>query len=218
MARALVQLMKTLHSNKCAPLSNPRAATRQTTERPLKICVVFDDDDSARSAQVLIRHVASDCRCEMQLFQSDDLDTPGRGIAAARTASGMDILVLAVRDDRMLPAHVRLWLGLYMGLRDANQEGALVVLIAQAAETANAESSLLEYLESIAAIRGMAFFPRHPGFAAASRPENSMRLLRGLPTRAASNSNGRIRDWACNQFEVGRLKLDETRSGRGKWP
>ena len=151
---------------------------RQATEHPLKICVVFDDDDSARNAQVLIRHVASDCRCDTRLFQSDDLNTPGPGLAAARTASDMDILMLAVRDDRMLPDHVQFWLGLCMGLRDANQEGAMVVLIAEAAETPDPEYSLLEYLESVAAIQRFAFFPRQAGFPAGAR--------RAIPKTGAS--------------------------------
>jgi len=60
----------------------------------------------------------------------------------------MDILLLAVREDRMLPDHVQSWLGLCLGLRNDSKEGALVVLVAKAAETAERDSSLLEYLET----------------------------------------------------------------------
>jgi len=137
-------------------LGNP---TTLATEHPLKIRVVFDEDISAHSAEVLIEHVTAGLECDMQLFGFDDLDLPGPGIAAARSASDTDILMVAVRDDAPLPRHMQAWLGLYLGLRDKDQEGALVVLIAKAAETVNPDSSLVEYLETVAAIGGLSFIP-----------------------------------------------------------
>jgi hypothetical protein len=132
------------------------------TERPLKICVVFDDDRSAQSAEVLIRHVASGYECDTQTFRFDELDRPSPVVAAARSASDADILVLTVREDQMLPSHVKSWLGLCIGLRDEDLEGALVLLIEEAAQTSNPGSSLLEYLETLAVIGRMTFFPRRP--------------------------------------------------------
>ena len=96
--------------------------------------------------------------------------SPATGVAAARSASDTDLLVLAVRDDQMLPAHVQSWLGLCMGLRDEDQEGVLVVLVMKSAETADPNSSLFEYLETIAAIGGLAFFPRRKGIVEAFTP------------------------------------------------
>src|SRR5579871_3539621 len=90
--------------------------TTKVTDRPLRICVVFDEDASARGAEVLIRQVASDYQCDIQSFQFDELDAPGHGVAAARKAADTDILVLAARGDRALPSHIRLWLGLSLGL------------------------------------------------------------------------------------------------------
>ena len=58
----------------------------------------------------------------------------------------------------MLPAHIQFWLGLCLGLRDEDLEGALVALIAEAADTADLHSSLVEYLETMAIIGGLAFF------------------------------------------------------------
>jgi hypothetical protein len=55
-------------------------------------------------------------------------------------------------------------LSLCIGLRDEDQEGALVVLIAETAQTSNAGSSLFEFLENVAVIGSMAFFPRLRGF------------------------------------------------------
>jgi hypothetical protein len=148
--------------------ANQASPLAAATERPLRICVVFDDDGSAQSAEVLIRQVASDYQRDTQSFRFDELDPPGHSIAAARNACNTDILVLAVGEDRMLPSHVELWLGLCFALRDENQEGALVVLISNVWETADTDSPLLEYLEAVAAIGGLTFFPqtRAPLFAA----------------------------------------------------
>jgi hypothetical protein len=126
---------------------------------PLKICIVFDDDASALSAEVLIRHTAPDLPCEVRLFAFDELDPPGPGVTAARTASNSDVLVVAVRDDHALPVHMQLWLGLCLGLRDQDLGGILVSLVRRAEEVADPESSLLDYLETVAAIGGLSFCP-----------------------------------------------------------
>jgi len=131
-----------------------------TIQQPLKICIVFDEAGSAQSAEVLIKHVVSDFECDTQLFCFDELDPQGPRVAAAQSASDTDILVLAVCDDRMLPAYVQSWFGLCLGLRDEDQEGALVVLITKAEGIVDPNSSLIEYLEIVAAIGGLAFFPR----------------------------------------------------------
>jgi hypothetical protein len=140
-----------------ADQASPPAAV---IERPLKICVVFDDQASAQSAEVLIRHVTAGYECDRQSFSFDELDPPAPGVAAARSASNSDILVVAVRYDHMLPPHVKSWLGLCIGLRDEDQDGALVVVISEAAETSNPGSSLLEYLEAVAVIGRLDFFSR----------------------------------------------------------
>ena len=138
---------------------DPGNPIARATERPLKIRVVFDDDDSGRSAEVVIKHVTADLECDTRLFAFDDLDLPEPAMAAARSASDTDILMLAVSDDGELPRHVKAWLDLYLGLRDRDREGALVVLIAKPAETANPDSSLVEYLGTVAAIGGLSFIP-----------------------------------------------------------
>jgi hypothetical protein len=138
---------------------DPDNQTARATERPVKIRVVFDDDNSARSAEVVIKHVTADLECDTRSFDFDDLDSPGPGLAAARNASDTDILVVSVSDDGALPRHVKAWLDLYLGLRDRAREAALVVLIGQPAETADSNSSLEEYLETVAAIGGMTFIP-----------------------------------------------------------
>jgi hypothetical protein len=132
----------------------------QPAARPLKICVVFDDDASERSAEVLIQHTAPDLPCDVQTFNFDELDPPGPGVTAARNASDCDILVVAVRDDRTLPGHVELWLGLCLGLRNRDLGGLLVALIRKADERADPKSSLVDYLDTVAAIGGLAFFAR----------------------------------------------------------
>jgi hypothetical protein len=134
-------------------------ATR-VNERPLRICVVFDEDTSATSAEVLITRVASDYECATQYLCFDELSRPKPGVAAARRVADADILLLAARGDRMLPSHIRLWLGLCLGMRDEAQEGALVALITKVAGATDLHSSMLEYLETIAIIGGVAFFPQ----------------------------------------------------------
>jgi hypothetical protein len=152
--------MKNLDLTMDAAPTPPRNSAIQPTEQPLKISIVFDDELSASSAEVLIRRVASDFPCDTQSFAFQKLARPGPAVAAARSASDTDILVLAVRDDRMLPPHVQSWLGLCLGLRDQDQEGALVALIAKAVDTAESKSPLLEYLERIATMGRLEFFPR----------------------------------------------------------
>ena len=92
-------------------------------ERPLRICVVFDEVASARSAEVLIAHVTADVPCDKQTIHFDQLNAPKQGVAAAREVADTDILVLAARGDRMLPSHIRLWLGLCLGLRERATKG-----------------------------------------------------------------------------------------------
>jgi hypothetical protein len=133
---------------------------RQIATSPLKICIAFDEAASARSAELLIKHVASDFKCVTQSFQFDELDPPTPCVAAARFASDVDILVIAVRDGRMLPPHVQSWLSLCLGLRDEDSEGALILLVPKATEEPDPDSSLWDYLETVAAIGGLSLFPQ----------------------------------------------------------
>ena len=135
----------------------------RATERPIKICVVFDDDASAESAEILIRHVVSDSEFDQQSYNFDELDMPIPGVVAARSACNSDIIVFAVQGDRTLPSHVKVWLSLCIRLRGEDQDGALVLLVAERTRTSNAGLSLLAYLKNVAVIGRMAFFPRQRG-------------------------------------------------------
>lgn len=136
----------------------------QNSGRRLKICIVFDEESSARNAEVLIRHVTSDFECDTQLFKFDQLRSPQPRVKIARSTYNADILVLAVRDDQMLPAHVQKWIGICMGLRGEDQQGALVALIANVLHTNVPAPELLVYLEAVADIAGLAYFPRQRNF------------------------------------------------------
>jgi hypothetical protein len=129
--------------------------------------------------------VASDCECHTQSFSFDALDASAPGVAAARSAADTDIMVLAIRADHILPDHVRMWLGLCLGLRDEGQEGALVVLITKTANNADLQSSLLEYLETLAIIGGLAFFPRQYVVARATSSDSK-------PTGSTASAQGRF--------------------------
>jgi hypothetical protein len=96
----------------------------------------------------------------VQAFAFDELDPPGPGVTAARNASDSDVLVVAVREGHALPEHIELWLGLCLGLRDQDLGGLLLALITRSDEVPDLESSLLDYLKTVAAIGGLTFFPR----------------------------------------------------------
>ena len=149
-------------------LSHPEAAQvpdQPAAGQPVKICVVFDEEASVGNAEVLIKHVASNFDCESQSFHFDELDHPAPGAAAARFASATDILVLALGADRMLPDHMQYWLGLLAGLRDKDQRGALVVLFSHAVKSSAAESPLVTYLASVAALGGLTFIRQQKSVA-----------------------------------------------------
>ncbi len=152
--------MKLLRQSARPRPENPDQQATCVTERPLKICVVFDEEASNQNAEVLIRHVTSDYQCDTQSFHFDELHTPAPGVAAARNAADTDILVLAARGDRSLPAHIQFWLGLCLALRDGGQEGAFVAMIPLVTETADLHSSMVEYLATVAIIGGLVFFPQ----------------------------------------------------------
>src|SRR6185369_1354246 len=158
MAPAMRRLMKRQRSKKEQIRALQVNPTGRETERPLRICIVFDDDASVRCAEVLINHLAPGYECKTQSFSFEELEAPALGVAAARRACDPDILVVAVRDDRMLPQHVEFWLGLCISLQKEDKQSALVVLIAKAQEAADSESSLMEYLETVAVIGRLAFF------------------------------------------------------------
>lgn len=170
--------------------------------QPLQVCTVFDEEASGRSAEILLQHVASDLQCDVQSFNFEELDPPESCLVAARSAAAADLLIIAVRDDRMLPAHVESWLRLCLGLRDEDAEGALVVLVAKASESARADSALLDYLETVAAIGGLAFFPRYPG---TRRTHSSERARNSRLPSASRRRNGC--DLACNRAAP-RFNLD----------
>ena len=50
---------------------------KQTPTVLLRICVAFDEAERARSAEILIKHVASDLRCDTQSLQFNEFDPLG---------------------------------------------------------------------------------------------------------------------------------------------
>lgn len=104
---------------------NTHNTATEETERPLKICVVFDDDVRAGSAEVLIRHVVSDVARDTHSFRFNELKSESTGAAAARSNSDPDILLRAiVTIEYCLLMYSGGW-GCAWGFGDENQEGAL---------------------------------------------------------------------------------------------
>lgn len=131
--------------------------TTWTTIRKLRICVIFDADANARNAEIVIGSVLPGHECELQLLGFDELSGPACAIDAARNAAEADMLLLAIHGDRVLPSHVRMWLGLCLGLRDRDCAGALAVLITQPTGSKELDASLIDYLETVAIIGGLSF-------------------------------------------------------------
>jgi hypothetical protein len=187
----------------CAPEADQASAPAAATERPLRICVVSDDEASAENAEVLIRHVTSDYQRDTQSFLFDELDPPGPSITAARSVCNTDILVIAVSEERMLPAHVKLWLDLCLALRDEDQEGALVLVISNAVETAYADSPLMECLNAVAALGRLTVFPQPRSPARSPGQDHALSMRRaqahsGLSARFRQNyERSRRRTTTC---------------------
>jgi len=155
-------------------------ATTRGTRRPLKISLVFDEVVSAQTAEHSIKRIASNLEYNIQSFAFHELDPPEPGVTAARNVSDTDILMVAVRDHRALPKHMRFWLGLCLSLRKGDQAGLLVALIVNAAEAADPDSSLPDYLKALAPIGGMAFLLHEHGDQSVSIADDTKPAQRQL--------------------------------------
>ena len=156
-------------------------AATSGTRRPLKISLVFDEVVSARTAENSIKRIASNLQYNLHSFAFHELDPPEPGVTAARNVSDSDILMVAVRDHRALPKHMRFWLGLCLSLRKGDQAGLLVALIMNAAGSADPDSSLFDYLKALAAIGGMAFLLHQTGDDRFSISNDTSPAQRHLP-------------------------------------
>jgi hypothetical protein len=142
-------LAYTLDSNDAKKVSAPS---------PLQIYVVYDDDESANKAEVLINRVAGHPGCEMRLSSFGRLTFYTHFIEAARAAANADLLVMAVRSHCSLPSRVKSWIGLWFALRARSRDGALVALFTDPNSAPHRDCGLLAYLKAIATMAGLAFF------------------------------------------------------------
>lgn len=137
-------------------------AIKASIKKCLKISIVFDETESARVADALVKPAAPDNHCEIQSLRFDELTTSKSGVAAALRCADSDTLVLAVRGDQHLPSHVRLWLGLCLGLGGGRRNGAMVALITKASLAADLPESLVEYLGTVEGIGGRVVYINDP--------------------------------------------------------
>lgn len=70
--------------------------------QPLKICMVFEEQASGHSAEILLKHVTSEHECETESFKFEELNLPPSCVAAARSAATADLLIIAVQDLSVL--------------------------------------------------------------------------------------------------------------------
>ena len=175
-------------------------ATRSNTPRPLKVFVVFDEDDCASNAEVLIHRVASDELCDTALCHLEQLSALPQGNAVGCSASEADLFIIALRGGSTLAQPVRTWLSRMFALRDTDQEGALVVLLSGADAQRGANTELLAYLETLAVLSRMAFFAGSTATTAAASagftPPHATNFAQFTATIHAPVS---MRGWGINE-------------------
>jgi hypothetical protein len=172
-------------------------------QRSLNVFMLFDEDASVRSAEELLRRVASTERCAAARCRFEDLNSQARSLAMARAATEADLLLLAIDRDGELPEHVKSWLFRWLHGRNAARDGALVALMTGGRDPAYNPGVRL-YLETVASIGGLAFFAGRAlsagGFVHWIPP--SERLARQKPVEGADDRSDLAvpaRDWGINE-------------------
>ena len=124
----------------------------------LKVCILFDSVASARCAKdFLVRVARSEPFCTT-LVRAGELLASDEGRWSARTASKVDLMILAVETDQALPSATKTWLSRWINFRAEHQECALVGLVANKAISPDRNSPLIAYLETLAVVGKLAFF------------------------------------------------------------
>jgi hypothetical protein len=124
----------------------------------LKVCILFDNAASARCAKDFLARVARSEPFRTTLVRTSEFLASDDGRWSARTASKVDLMILAVETDRALPAATRSWLSQWVNFRAEDQDGALVALVANKAISPDRSSPLIAYLETFAVVGKLAFF------------------------------------------------------------
>jgi hypothetical protein len=146
----------------------------------LKLCIVFDNGASARSAKRLLKRSDPDEGFETTLLRLGlDLLPANRNITA-RSAADCELLVFALAHDGELPAFAKAWFHLWIALCNDNHERAVAALFTGETLSANSRASWARFLERVADTANFTFFCGHaqdrrePAFVRAALPEQSL--------------------------------------------
>jgi hypothetical protein len=133
----------------------------EDASHPIKVFVAFDGDASADEAKQLISRVAPDEFCETEMCDLDKLSSPANAQAAANTAAGADLLIIAMHDGNKLTPAAGVWLSRLLSVRDTAHDRALVALLSGTDSKSETNAELLTGLEALASYSGLAFFANH---------------------------------------------------------
>jgi hypothetical protein len=145
-----------------AMLSEPRLpARRPESDNPFRVAIVYDDDDSGRSAleayQILLSHVGHELCCRVTLWSFEILEKL-RDANAVHDAAEADAIIVATRRRRDLPAAIRDWVEAWI----PQKRGQAAVLIALL-DLAPQQSRIRDFLKAAADSAGIDFLVQETG-------------------------------------------------------
>jgi hypothetical protein len=125
---------------------------------PLKVCVVIDNDASARSAVRMIQRVSKTTNFRLTLLHLDQFVSPSNGGSVAPAPLDSELFIVAMSHGGELPGFTKAWIERWAYLRGEDDGCALVAFVTNGSSPLDSRSPLIEYLGAIAAARGLAFF------------------------------------------------------------
>lgn len=123
---------------------------------PLKVCVVTDNNASARSAMRMIQRVSKATNLRLTLLHLDELASPSNGDSLPPLDS--ELFIIATSHGGELPGVARTWIEDWAYLRGEGHDCALVALVTNESSSLDSRSPLVAYLGALAAAHGLAFF------------------------------------------------------------
>ncbi len=142
--------------------SETGANPRGSLQRFLNVVLLYDDGEMAHQARALVDRVAPPGACAVQGWSFDELATgPGpEGTASETTFMALeaDLLVVAMAQPSDLPASLKSWFRWWLSGRDPSRRGALVALFRNRGLEPTVSLAWM-YLETVAALAGLDFFP-----------------------------------------------------------
>jgi hypothetical protein len=125
---------------------------------PLKVCVVIDNDASARSAVRMVQRVSKTTHLRLTLLHLHQLVSALSPDGLGSTVLDSELFIVAMSHEGELPDSTKTWIERWACLRREANDCALVAFVTSGSLPLDSRSPLVEYLGAIAAARGLAFF------------------------------------------------------------